>query len=186
MTARNRETRGVRRLALAGLLLAVVAVWGWTFVVVKEAVAIYGVVPFLAVRFAIGALAVGLFSVRRIEPAALRAAAPVGLVLGAAFLLQTLGLERSTATNTGLITGLFVLFAPLANRWLFGVKTGRLLWASIGVSLMGLALLTGAAPAGLAAGDLLTMVAAAAFGLHMALLDHGSKRTTPPRWPWGN
>ncbi|MGA2066752.1 MAG: DMT family transporter [Thermoguttaceae bacterium] len=174
-SARSSDIRPARRLALAGLLLLVVAVWGWTFVVVKDAVAVYGVVPFLAVRFAIGSLAVGLCCARRIELRALRTAAPVGLVLGLAFLLQTLGLSRSTATNTGLITGLFVVFAPLANRLLFGVRIGRLVWATVGTSLLGLALLTGAAPAGLAAGDLLTMCGAAAFGLHVALLDHRSK-----------
>jgi hypothetical protein len=35
------------------MLLSVVVVWGWTFVLVKDAVAVYGVIPFLAVRFAI-------------------------------------------------------------------------------------------------------------------------------------
>jgi drug/metabolite transporter (DMT)-like permease len=166
----------LRRLAPAGLLLAIVAVWGWTFVVVKDAVAVYGVLPFLAVRFAIGATAVGLFCVRRVKIRTLAAAAPIGLVLGGAFLLQTLGLDRSTATNTGLITGLFVVFTPLANRLLFRIRTSRLQWAAVGVSLLGLGLLTGAAPAGLVRGDLLTVFAAAAFGLHVALLDHGSKQ----------
>jgi drug/metabolite transporter (DMT)-like permease len=92
-----------------------------------------------------------------------------------AFLLQTLGLERSTATNTGLITGLFVVVAPVANRLLFGVRTRCVLWAAIGASLVGLGLLTGAAPQGIAAGDWITARAAVLFGLHVALLDRYSK-----------
>ncbi len=165
----------MKRLGLSTLLLAIVVVWGWTFVVVKDAVAEYGVVPFLAVRFAIGAGCVGLFTVRRAERRSFQAGAVIGLVLAAAYLLQTLGLDSSTATNTGLITGLFIVFAPLANRVLFGVPTRGLLWAAIAVSLGGLALLTGADPRGMQPGDPLTLGCAACFGLHVALLDRYSK-----------
>ena len=86
-----------------------------------------------------------------------------------------MGLHSSTATNTGLITGLFIVFAPLANRVLFGVPTSSVLWAAIAVSLCGLGLLTGAGPQGLQPGDPLTLGCAACFGLHVALLDRYSK-----------
>ena len=97
------------------------------------------------------------------------------MVLAAAYLLQTFGLHSSTATNTGLITGLFIVFTPLANRVLFGVPTSRMLWAAIAVSLCGLVLLTGSGPQGLQPGDPLTLGCAACFGLHVALLDRYSK-----------
>ena len=165
----------VKRLLPSALLLAIVIAWGWTFTVVKDAVAVYGVVPFLAVRFAIGSACVGVFAVRGAELRSLRTGAWIGLVLAAAYLLQTFGLRYSTATNTGLITGLFIVFTPLANRVLFGVRTRRVLWAAIAVSLCGLVLLTGAGPQGLRAGDRLTLGCAACFGLHVALLDRYSK-----------
>jgi drug/metabolite transporter (DMT)-like permease len=165
----------VKRLLPSALLLAIVIAWGWTFTVVKDAVAICGVVPFLAVRFAIGSACVGVFAARGAELRSLRTGAWIGLALAAAYLLQTFGLRYSTATNTGLITGLFIVFTPLANRVLFGVRTRRVLWAAIAVSLCGLALLTGAGPQGLRAGDGLTLGCAACFGLHVALLDRYSK-----------
>jgi drug/metabolite transporter (DMT)-like permease len=93
------------------------------------------------------------------------------VVVGLGFLLQTMGLTGSSASNTGLITGLFVVFAPLANRVLFQVKVPARLWLGIAASLAGLALLTGAGAGGLARGDLLTLGCAALFGLHVALLD---------------
>lgn len=164
-----------RRLLLAGLLLGVVAVWGWTFVIVKEAVAIYGVLPFLAVRFTLGTACLGAVCARRVHRRTLRSGAAIGLVLGAAFLLQTFGLAHTSASNTGLITGLFVVFAPLANRVFFGVRIRGALWAAIGLSLVGLALLTGAGPAGLGLGELLTLGCAALFGLHVAMLDRYAK-----------
>ncbi len=163
------------RLALSALLLAIVVVWGWTFTVVKDAVAVYGVVPFLAVRFVIGSLCIGPFAARRVDRRALRVGGLIGIVLASAYLFQTFGLHDTTPTNAGMITGLFIVFAPLANRVLFRVRTNRVLWAAIGTSVLGLALLTGAGREGPALGDLLTLGGAACFGLHIALLDRYSK-----------
>jgi drug/metabolite transporter (DMT)-like permease len=165
----------LNRLLIAGLLLAVVAVWGWTFVVVKDAVAVYGVIPFLAVRFALGTGCLGLVCARRIDLPTLRTGAAIGLLVGAGFLLQTLGLARTSASNSALVTGLFVLFAPLANRLLFGVRIRGVYWIGIAASLAGLGLLTGADAGGVGAGDLLTLGCAAVFGLHVALLDRYAK-----------
>ena len=165
----------MRRLALCAMMLAVVAVWGWTFSLMKEPVAEFGVVAFLAVRFAIATVAMGALTLRRATRRSLKAGALIGLLLAVAYLSQTFGLRLTTATNTGLITGLFVVFAPVANRALFGVRTRAAHWLAIAVSLVGLGLLTGAGPAPLALGDGLTLVCAACFGLHIALLDRFAK-----------
>ena len=119
----------MKRLALSALMLSIVVVWGWTFVVVKEAIAAYGVVPFLAVRYAIATVAIGAFAARRVTRASLTTGGLIGRVLAAAYLFQTFGLRLTTATNSGVITGLFVVFAPVANRLLYGVRTARLLSA---------------------------------------------------------
>ena len=157
------------------LMLAVVIVWGWTFVLVKDATASYGTVPFLAVRFCLAALCLLPWYVRRPVRSTLRVGFCIGLVLGASFLLQTLGLERTTASSAGLITGLFVVFAPLAGFALFRARTAGVLWIAIALSLAGLTLLTGATPAGLGRGELLLLGCAAGFGLHVALLDRHSR-----------
>ncbi len=162
--------------ALTLLLLAVTALWGWTFVVVKEAIASYGVLGFLAVRFTIGALALAPLAVLRINRGTLKAGLPMGLLLAAAYLLQTFGLHDTTATNCGLITGLFVFFGPLANRVLFGVKAGRVFWAAATTSMLGLYLLTGAGATRPVLGDFLTLGCAAAFGLQIALIDRYAKQ----------
>jgi len=165
----------MNRLVSCCLLLAIVAVWGWAFSLMKAPIEAYGVVSFLTVRFIIGSAAISLVAARRVTWRTLKVGAPIGLVLAAAYLLQTFGLRHSTATNTGLITGLFIVFAPLANRALFGVRTRLVLWGAIGVSVAGLALLAGGGPDGVALGDALTLCAAACFGLHIALLDRHAK-----------
>jgi drug/metabolite transporter (DMT)-like permease len=92
-------------------LLGVTAVWGWTFVVVHEAIAIYGVLAFLAARFGLAAAAGGLIWGHRLDRRNLRIGAGIGLVLAMGYLFQTWGLRHTTPTNSGLITGLFVVFA---------------------------------------------------------------------------
>lgn len=168
--------RGTPHAVAVALLLAVTVVWGWTFVLVKDAVSYYGVLSFLAVRFTIAALAMAAVGGFTASPVAWRTGSAIGLVLAASYALQTFGLRLTTATNAGLITGLFVVLAPLWNHLLFRVTTTPLLWGVLGLSVAGLALLTGARPDAIAHGDMLVLACAAGFGLHVALLDRHAKR----------
>lgn len=152
------------------LLVGVTAVWGWTFVVVQDAIALYGVLPFLAVRFSLAAAALAPLSVPRLTRRGLAVGGGIGLVLALGYLFQTAGLLFTTPTNSGLITGLFVVFAPLADRLLFGARFSRPVVAAVLLSLIGMVLLAGGGPEGVNPGDLLTFLCAAALGLHIALL----------------
>lgn len=152
------------------LLVGVTAVWGWTFVAVQDAIALYGVLPFLAVRFSLAAAALAPLSVPRLTRRGLAVGGGIGLVLALGYLFQTAGLLFTTPTNSGLITGLFVVFAPLADRLLFGARFSRPVVAAVFLSLIGMVLLAGGGPEGVNPGDLLTFLCAAALGLHIALL----------------
>jgi len=155
------------------LLLAVTAVWGWTFVLVKDAVTQYPTLPFLQIRFAL-ALVVMAVIVRRVPARGeLRVGAIIGTVLAAGYLTQTAGLTITSPGNAGLITGLFVVFTPLINR-LFGHPIRWWTWAATLVSLAGLVLLTGG-PSGMNLGDLLVLACAALFALHIVLLGRWSR-----------
>ena len=158
------------RLIFTLLLIAVTAVWGWTFVVVQDAIALYGVLPFLAVRFALAACALAPFYAPRVTRRALLVGGGIGVVLALAYFFQTAGLLFTTPTNSGLITGLFVVFAPLADRVLFGVKSSRQVIVAVFLSLFGMVLLAGGGPEGVNPGDFLTLVCAVALGVHIALL----------------
>ena len=165
----------MRRLFLVGLLLLATVVWGSTFVLIKRAVAQYDFVGFLALRFAIGSAALAALSIRRLRWRSLLLGGTIGLVLAAAYFLETWGLCYTTATNSGLIVGLFIVFTPLASRWLFGVKIRPAFWAAVAVSLAGLWLLTGAGYAPLNRGDLLSLGTAVFCALQIALLDRYAK-----------
>src|SRR5918994_4098700 len=103
-------------------LIAVTAVWGVTFVQVKDAVELYPLVAFLAVRYVIASAALAPPALRRIGTLrrdGLVAGAVLGILIALGIGLQTAGLERTTVTNTGFITGLYVLFTPLLALALF-------------------------------------------------------------------
>jgi drug/metabolite transporter (DMT)-like permease len=152
------------------LLLGVTAVWGWTFVLVADAVAQWGVLAFLAVRFALAAVLMAAVWGRRIDRGSLAAGWLPGAVLAAAYLLQTWGLRHTTPTNAGLITGLFVVIAPVLDRIWYGTHMRRVAWIAVGCSLIGMSLLSGRGPTNLAFGDLLMLGCAFGFGAHIALL----------------
>src|ERR671915_779695 len=151
------------------LLVGVTAVWGWTFVVVQDAISAYGVLGFLALRFALASLALAPLLLRMTRRTLL-VGSGIGLVLAMGYLFQTLGLLYTTPTNSGLITGLFVVFAPLADRIFFGTRASRQVIVAVALSLLGMVLLAGGGPEGVNPGDLLTLLCAAALGLHIALL----------------
>lgn len=171
----------MKRLWLVGMLLSVTVVWGWTFTVVKDAVDVhrYGVVAFLALRFAVASALLGGLAMRRVARSSLLVGGGIGVVLALAYLFQTVGLRYTTATNSGLITGLFVVTAPILNRLLFGVTIRPICWAAVAASLVGLYLLTNAGPARPNVGDLLTLGAAVCYGLHISLLDRFAKGHPP-------
>lgn len=164
---------GKRRLATA-LLLGVTVIWGWTFVLVKDAVEHMPPASFLAWRFFLASLVMAPWALRRGHGRGIHTGMGIGVCLGLAYYLQTIGLDKTTASLTGLITGLFAVFAPVFNRILFRVHVHSRSWAAIGVGLTGLALLTGFQPNGFQSGDAWSLGCAAAFGLHIALLDRTS------------
>jgi drug/metabolite transporter (DMT)-like permease len=165
----------VRALAV---LVAVTAVWGVTFVQVKDAVAIYPLFAFLALRFAIAscALAVpGVPRVRSLGRAGIGAGALAGSLLGLGFLLQTAGLERTTVSSTGFITGMYVVLTPLIALALFRSRVAPVVWAGVALTTIGLALLSGI-HAGSAAGDLLVLAGAAVYALQIVLMERFAPR----------
>jgi drug/metabolite transporter (DMT)-like permease len=163
--------------ATAALIL-VTAVWGLTFVQVKDAVELYPLFAFLAVRYAIASAALAPVAVRRLRRIGrdgLVAGAVLGALVALGIGLQTAGLERTTVTNAGFITGLYVLFTPLLALAFFRSPIPRKLWAAVGLAIVGLALLAGV-PQGSAIGDLLVLLSAAAQALQIVMVERYANR----------
>ena len=159
-------------------LILVTAIWGVTFVQVKDAVEIYPLFAFLAVRYAIatGALAlVGGPRLRTLGRSGFVAGGVIGVLLGLGIGLQTAGLERTTVSSTGFITGLYVVLTPLFGLLLFRTRVGLEVWSGVMLAVVGLALLSGV-EAGSASGDLLVLASAAAQALQIVMVERYASR----------
>jgi drug/metabolite transporter (DMT)-like permease len=155
------------------LLLGVTAVWGWTFVLVKDAIEAYPTIPFLGLRFLIAAAVMALVVRRLPGRRVLLVGTMIGLPLAGGYLLQTVGLRFTSPGNAGLITGLFFVFTPLLDR-LFGTPIRVRTLVAVAVALAGTLLLTGGWQAGIRIGDALMVGCAVCFAVQIVLLSRWS------------
>ena len=155
------------------VLVAVTAVWGVTFVQVKDAVALYPLFAFLALRFAIASATLALPAAARVRglgAGGFVAASSLGGLLGAGYALQTAGLERTTVSSTGFITGLYVVLTPLLALAVLRARVPPAAWAGVALATVGLGLLTGV-HGGEVAGDLLVFAGAVVYALQIVLME---------------
>lgn len=164
-------------LATAGLL-ATTAVWGSTFLVVKDAIASVPVLDFLGLRFALAfavMLAVRPKALTALGRAGWRHGVLLGLVLGAGYVAQTFGLETASASVSGFVTGLFVVFTPLIGAVLLRQRVPPAVWAAVVLATVGLGLIS-LHGLSIGRGELLTVVCAFFFALHIVGLGEWSHR----------
>ena len=153
----TRRGVGAYRWELA--MLAVTAVWGSTFVLVRDAVAQVPPFTFIAYRFLAAALLLAALRPRLAaggQPGLVGAGAVAGLALFAGYGFQTVGLQYTTASNAGFITGLSVVLTPLL--------------AAVGLGLLSLQALE------VRRGDALVLGCAVAFAAHILLLGRYAPR----------
>ena len=150
----------------------VTAIWGWTFVLVKDAVTQYPTLPFLQIRFGLAVVVMAVIVHRLPTRREWKLGLVVGAVLAAAYLAQTAGLAITSPGNAGLITGMVVVFTPLLGR-IFGAPVRWWTWVATVLSFVGIGLLTGGL-SGLNIGDVLVLVCAVLFALQLVLLGRWS------------
>lgn len=171
MTNSHLAKRG--RLAADFALLLVTAIWGSTFVLVKDAVAQYPVLPFLALRFAVAAVALAPAAWRarkHLHRSDLPAGVAAGALLFAGYAFQTFGLHETTAAKAGFITGLSVVLVPLFVAALWRRLPSRMAIAGTLLAMGGLALLSLNAGFSVQRGDLLVLACAFSFAGHIVAL----------------
>ena len=171
------------------LLIAVVAIWGSTFVVVKSALADVSPLLFNLIRMTLAFLCLAFFyrgHFGRMNRRSLLAGAIVGLCLAMGYQFQTAGLRLTTPSKSAFITGMVVVLVPLLSAIPAlrprGARSPHWnAWLGALVAFTGIVLLT--TPAGsllafrsIGLGDLLTLGCALGFSLHVLALAHLSPR----------
>ena len=157
-------------------IVAAAVIFGSTFLVMKDAVALAQPVPFVAARFLVGALVLIPFARR--EPAApgvWRAGGLCGAALGVGYVFQVIGLQYVTSSVSAFVTYMLVVLVPIISAVVLRRRPESIVLVAVGIALVGLILLTGQG-AGLGKGELLTVGCAVSFAVHIVALSAAAPR----------
>ncbi len=172
------------------LLLLTAVIWGSAFVAQRVGMDHVGPFTFNGVRFTLGALVLLPLVVRRkplVPPeeggpsggggrwTVLWGGALAGVVLFTAAALQQVGLVYTTAGKAGFITGLYVIIVPILGLF-WGFRPGWGGWIGACLAVVGLYLLSVTEDLTLAPGDLLELVGAFFWAVHVLILGWLSPR----------
>lgn len=163
------------RLSYGALVIAAL-LYGITFVVVKDAVAVFPPFAFVAWRFLLAGSVLLLASFPR-SFGVWRDGTVAGLILFAGYAFQTGGLMYADASHSALITALYVVFTPPIVA--VSKKRFPTIWTIFGTftAFLGIALLTSDSLSfSWDSGTLLTLGCAVAFAAHIAFLSHTTHR----------
>jgi drug/metabolite transporter (DMT)-like permease len=155
--------------------------WGATFVVVKNSLAYSSVFVFLAARFTLAAFLMAAFRprvLRTLKREELLAGAALGFFMFAGYAFQTAGLRYTTPAKSGFVTGSSVVLVPVLLGLFWGRRLTLWVYSGVFAAVFGLYFLTVPAEgiAHLNRGDLLTLIAAAFYAMHIILVGEYTRR----------
>jgi len=161
----------------AVILTAVAAIWGSAFLSMKGTLERLDVNSFLAWRFTIATLfliAIRPSVLKKIDLPFLKKGAILGAFLSSGYIFQSFGLTLTTVSNTGFITGLYVVLTPVVAAVILRKNITLVEWFAVLVATAGLALLSfNGFEFGI--GEFLVLVSALLFAFHIVGLGEWSK-----------
>jgi drug/metabolite transporter (DMT)-like permease len=157
-------------------MLATAAIWGGSFVVMKDSLEKQDVFSFLASRFILASLLMFMY-----RPTALRGLSKrfvlrgifAGVLLGSGYIFQTFGLTNTTVSNTGFITGLYLVFTPLISLIILRRHVIRIQWFAVLLAFIGLFLISYNGVS-IGRGETLVLISAILYGAHFVALGEWS------------
>ncbi|HOI41571.1 MAG TPA: DMT family transporter [Elusimicrobiales bacterium] len=156
------------------------AIWGSTFIVTKSALDNVHPITMVGIRFLISALAILPWALKRPSfTRHMKEGFGLAFFLCLLYMTQTAGLQFTTASNSGFITGLFIIFIPVFMFLARGEKPKRMEVVSALLAIAGMWLLTGGVR-GFNLGDGLTLIAAMAYSGHLIITDRYVKSDADP------
>lgn len=161
--------------SLSGLMLLTSAIWGISFVVVKDSLNKIGATWMIAIRFSIAALFLSLIYIKKLfktDKKTFLRGVLLGFFLFMAYLLQTIGCKYTTAGKNAFLTTIYVFLVPIMCVPLMHsrLKLRTLLFAFLALTGLALLSLGGSADSigSFNRGDALTILCGIFFALHMA------------------
>lgn len=167
------NVRHTQALAACGLLLTAL-IWGFAFVVVKNSLDLIPPIYMLAFRFTIASAALALIlfrRLRRITRRDLQSGASLGVFLFAAYALQTIGCQYTTAGKNAFLTTIYVILVPFLHWLINRRRPDRYVIGGALLAMVGIGLLSLQGEGGIALGDLLTLLCGIFFAVHIVYID---------------
>jgi drug/metabolite transporter (DMT)-like permease len=169
------------------MLVAIAAIWGLAFVFQKTAMDHVGPYTFLALRAVIAALIlapIALFYENGNRPQRPNAAFwLIAIAGGFTFfvggILQQIGLVTATVTNTGFLTGLYVVITPLLMWLVLSRPPGIIIWIAVALAFAGTWMLGGGTVGGFSWGDWLVVFSSFFWASHMLVIEHSGRHARP-------
>ena len=158
-------------------LLAVAAMWGISFVWMKDILDQQEVYSFLTSRFIVAAAAMIALRpsvLKRFTKELVMKGLMIGMALGSGYIFQTLGLDRTTPAITGFITGLYVVFTPLLASIFLKERLTKAMWGYVFLAVLGLGILS-VEGWSVGLGEIFVLISAVLFAIHIILLGSWSK-----------
>ncbi len=157
--------------------MAVAAIWGSAFLSMKGTLERLDVNSFLTWRFVIATLlliAIRPTVLKKIDLPFLKKGVILGLFLSSGYIFQSFGLTLTTVSNTGFITGLYVVFTPVVAAVILRKNITLVEWFAVLAATVGLALLSfNGVKFGV--GEFLVLISALLFAFHIVGLGEWSK-----------
>ncbi len=173
-----KEFQVLSQRARAELLLVVATfIWGSTFVIVKGALADASPFPFIALRFILAGVLMLAVMVRwRLPQPVLAPSLVLGILLFAGYAFQTWGLLFTTPSKSAFITGFSVILVPVISLFEgYRLRAANACGAVLG--LLGIYFLVlPSRLAGVNRGDVLTLLGAVAFAVHIVRVGTYTRR----------
>ncbi len=170
-----------RNVKVNALLVFVSMIWGSSFLIVQQTIRLTGPFTFLAMRFCLAALVLAVIFHKRlaqITHAEIITGSFIGLFLFGTYALQTTGLQYTTSSKAGFITGLYVpLVAILAGPMLHQKPTlGNVLGVMLSVAGLAFISVNSSFQFTFGLGEYLVMGCALASALHVIFISKFAPR----------
>lgn len=168
-------------LARLGLVLAAI-IWGSAFVVMKNTVDVFPPFLLLFFRFAAGCLVLALIFIKRLRhitgPLFLRGCL-LGLLLGIAYSVQTIGLMDTTPGKNAFLTTVYCVLVPFLAYVIFRRKPDKFNWIAAVLCMAGVGLVSLTGDLTIGRGDLLTLISGIFYALHIVCVDRFASKDDP-------
>lgn len=94
-----------------------------------------------------------------------------GVALAVASTFQQLGITMTTAGKAGFITALYIILVPILGVFI-GKKIPRIIWLCVALAILGFYLLCVKEDFSVSRGDVLVLICALCFSIHIMVIDH--------------